>query len=88
MAEVVAKDQVTVTLEKARIDDLNEIEQLKADLKQTQLMVQTSQIQIVHQGELIEQLRAKLELVEGQVIDIGIFQSQTIEIRKRVSVAQ
>jgi hypothetical protein len=51
-------------------------------------MVQTSQIQIVQQGELIEKLRANLELAESQVIDIGIFQSQAIEIRKRLLVVQ
>jgi hypothetical protein len=54
-----AKDQVNATLEQTRIDDQNEIEKLKANLEQTQLMVQTSQIQIVQQGELIEKLRAK-----------------------------
>jgi hypothetical protein len=37
---------------------------------------------------LIEQLQAKLDFVESQVIDIGIFQSQAIEIRKRVLAAQ
>ena len=51
-------------------------------------MAQTSQIQVGQQGELIEQLQAKLDFVESQVIDIRIFQSQAIEIRKRVSTAQ
>jgi hypothetical protein len=37
---------------------------------------------------LIDQLRAKLEFAKSQVIDIGIFQSQAIEIRKRLSAAQ
>jgi hypothetical protein len=37
---------------------------------------------------LIDQLRAKLEFIESQVIDIGIFQSQAIEIRKKLLVAQ
>ena len=37
--EVVAKDQANETLEQARIDDQNEIERLKDDLEQTQLMV-------------------------------------------------
>jgi hypothetical protein len=37
---------------------------------------------------LIGQLHAKLNLSESQMIDIEIFQSQAIEIRKRVSVAQ
>ena len=83
--EATAKDQASTTLEQARIKDQKEIEWLKVDLEQTQLMVQTSQTQISQQGELIDQLRAKLEFVESQVIDIGIFQSQAIEIRKTVS---
>jgi aryl-alcohol dehydrogenase-like predicted oxidoreductase len=37
---------------------------------------------------LIGKLQAKLNFVEGQVIDIGMFQSQAMEIRKRVSAAQ
>jgi hypothetical protein len=37
---------------------------------------------------LIEQLQAKLELAKSQVIDIGILQSQAIEIRKRLSAVQ
>jgi uncharacterized membrane protein affecting hemolysin expression len=51
-------------------------------------MAQTSQIHIGQQGELIDQLQAKLDFVESQVIDIGIFQSQAIKIRKRASTAQ
>jgi hypothetical protein len=86
--EAAAKDQASATLEQARIEDQKEIERLKVDLEQTQLKVQTSQTQISQQGELIDQLRAKLEFVESQVIDIGIFQSQAIEIRKRLSAAQ
>jgi hypothetical protein len=37
---------------------------------------------------LIGKLQAKLNFTEGQVIDIGMFQSQAMEIRKRVSAAQ
>jgi hypothetical protein len=37
---------------------------------------------------LIYQLHTKLEFAESQIIDIGIFQSQAIEIRKRLSAAQ
>jgi hypothetical protein len=88
IVEVVAKDQMNTGVEQARVAEKKKIEWLKADLKQTQLMAQTSQIQIGQQGELIGQLQAKLDFVESQVIDIGIFQSQAIEIRKRVSASQ
>ena len=51
-------------------------------------MAQTSQSQISQQEELIGKLQAKLDFAKIQVVDIGIFQSQAIEIRKRVSTAQ
>jgi hypothetical protein len=51
-------------------------------------VVQTSQSQKSQQEELIEQLQDKLNFVESQVIDIGIFKSQAIEIRKTVSTTQ
>jgi hypothetical protein len=43
-------------------------------------VAQISQSQKIQQEELIEQLQAKLNFIESQVIDIGIFQSQAIEI--------
>jgi hypothetical protein len=86
--EAVIKDQANEGIQLARTIDQNKIERLKSDLKQTQQMDQTSQSQIIQQGELIGQLQAKLNFAEIQMIDIGIFQSQAIEIRKRVSEAQ
>jgi hypothetical protein len=86
--EAAARDQVNTGIEQARAADQKEIERLKSDLEQTQQVAQTSQSQISQQEELIEQLQAKLNFTESQVIDIGIFQSQAIEIRKRVSTAQ
>jgi hypothetical protein len=44
--EATAKDRASTTLKQARIEDQKEIERLKVDLEQTQLMVQTSQTQI------------------------------------------
>jgi hypothetical protein len=86
--EATVRDQVNTGLELVRAADQKEIERLKSDLEQTQLSAQTSQSQISQQEELIGQLQEKLNFAESQVIDIGIFQSQAIEIRKRVSAAQ
>jgi hypothetical protein len=86
--EAAARDQANSGIEQARAADQKEIERLKTDLEQTQQVAQTNQSQISQQEELIEQLQAKLNLAESQVIDIGIFQSQAKEIRKRVSTAQ
>jgi hypothetical protein len=87
-AEAAARDQANTGIELARETNQKEIERLKYDLEQTQQMAQTNQSQIIQQGELIEQLQEKLNFVENQMIDIGILQSQAIEIRKRVLAAQ
>jgi hypothetical protein len=68
--------------------DKKEIEFLKAKLEQAELVAQTSQIQVGQQRDLIEQLQVRLEFTESQVINIGIFQSQAMEIRSRVSADQ
>jgi hypothetical protein len=86
--EANARDQVNTGLEQARAADQKEIEQLRSDLEQTHQLAQTSRAQVSQQEELIRQLQVKLNSAESQVIDIGIFKSQAIEIQKRVSVAQ
>jgi hypothetical protein len=44
--EVAANDQANIGMEQARVADQKEIEQLKDDIRQTQLMARTSQIEI------------------------------------------
>jgi hypothetical protein len=68
--------------------DKKEIELLKAKLKQAELVAQTSQVQVGQQRDLIGKLQVRLDLSKIQVINIGIFQSQALEIRSRVSAAQ
>jgi hypothetical protein len=83
--EAFSRDQVSTGIEQARATDQNEIELLESNLEQTQQAAQTSQSQIRQQEELIGKLEEKLNLAESQVIDIGIFQYQPIEIQKRAS---
>jgi hypothetical protein len=85
-AEEAAKDNTGI--EQARMAAKKEIELLKAKLEQVELVSQTSQIQVGQQRDLIEQLQVRLEFTKSQVINIGIFQSQAMEIRSRVSAAQ
>jgi hypothetical protein len=87
-AEIATRDQVNSGIEKASVADQKEIEWLKTDLEQTQQVAQTSKSQISQQEELIGQLQSKLNFAESHMIDIGIFQSQAIEIRKRILVVQ
>jgi len=83
-----ARDQVNTGLDQARAVDQKEIERLRSDLEQISQSAQTNQAQVSQQEELIRQLQVKLNSAESQVINIRIFKSQAIEIRKRVSVAQ
>jgi hypothetical protein len=83
-----AKDQASVGIEQARLADKNEIELLKTKLEQAQLVVWDGQMQVSQQRDLIEQLQARVEIVENRMINIGMFKSQAIEIRSRVSAAQ
>jgi hypothetical protein len=86
--EETARDQGNTGIEQARVADQKEIEQLKSDLEQTHQAAQTNQSQISQQEELIAQLQTKLNFAKSHMIDIGIFQSQAIEIQKRVSATQ
>jgi hypothetical protein len=79
---------VSVGIEKARLADKNEIELLKTKLEQAQLVVQNGQVQASQQKYLIEQVQARVEISESKVINIGMFQSQAMEIQRRVSAAQ
>jgi hypothetical protein len=83
-----AKDQASVGIEQARLADKNEIEMLKTKLEQAQLVVRDGRMQASQQRNLIEQLQARVEIAENRMIDIGMFKSQAIEIRSRVSAAQ
>jgi hypothetical protein len=75
-----AKDHASVGIEKARLDDKNEIELLKTKLEQVQLVVWDGQMQASQQKDLIQQLQARVEIAESKLIDIGMFQSQAMEI--------
>jgi hypothetical protein len=67
------KDQASVGIEQARLVDKSEIEMLKTKLKQAQLVIQNGQMQAGQQKDLIEQLQARVEIVESKVINIEMF---------------
>jgi molybdate-binding protein len=80
-----AKGQASVEIEQARLADKSEIEVLKTKLEQVQLVVREGRMQASQQRNLIEQLQARVEIVENKMIDIEMFKSQAIEIRSRIS---
>jgi hypothetical protein len=87
-AEANAKDEVSKSLEQARIVDLQEIEKLRSDLEQVRQSAQISQTQVSQQGQQIIELQSKLDVAENQVLDIKMFRSQAAEIRQKVLTAQ
>jgi hypothetical protein len=88
IAEEATKDQASVGIEKERLADKSEIELLNTKLEQAELVVRNGQIKVGQQKDLIEQLQASVEIVESKFINIRMFQSQAMEIRRRVSAAQ
>jgi hypothetical protein len=88
IAEENARDEVSKSLEKARIVDLQEIEKLRSNLEQVRQSTQISQTQVSQQGQQIIELQSKLDVVENQVLDIKMFRSQAVEIRQKVLTAQ
>ena len=68
--------------------DKNEIEVLKTKLEQAQLVVWDGRMQASQQRNLIEELQARVEITKRRMINIGMFKSQAIKIRSRISVAQ
>jgi hypothetical protein len=87
-AEANARDEVSKSLEQARIADLQEIEKLRSDLEQVRQSAQISQTQVSQQGQQIIELQSKLDVAENQVLDIKMFRSQAVEIRQKVLTAQ
>jgi hypothetical protein len=86
--EEAAKVQVSVGIEQASLVDKSEIELLKTKLEQAELVARNDLIQANQQKDLIEQLQARVKIIESKVINIGMFQSQAMEIRSRVSASQ
>jgi hypothetical protein len=88
MIEANARGEANKGFEQARVTDQQEIERLKSNLEHMHQSAQISQTQVSQQEEKIKLLQSKLISVENQVIDITVFQSQAIEIRNKVEVAQ
>jgi peptidoglycan hydrolase CwlO-like protein len=64
---------VNKSLEQARVVERKEIQSLKSSLDEMNERIQASQVQVTQQKELIKQLQAKLNLIEGRVVDLKAF---------------
>jgi hypothetical protein len=48
--------------------------------------IQASQVQVTQKKELVKQLQAKLNLTEGQVLDLKAFQTLSLEEHTKIEV--
>ena len=82
------KEEINKGLDQARVVDKQEIQSLKSSLDEMNKKMQTSQMQVIQQEELVIQLQAKLNSTEGQVIDLRVFQVQSLEVHTKIKVEQ
>jgi hypothetical protein len=82
------REEINKGLEQARDVDKQEIQLLKSSLDEMNQKVQTSQMQVIQQEGLVKQLQAKLDLTEGQVIDLKFFQVHSLEVHTNIEAEQ
>jgi uncharacterized protein involved in exopolysaccharide biosynthesis len=76
------REEINKGLDQARVVDKQEIQSLKSSLDEMNKKMQTSQIQVIQQEELVRQLQAKLNSMKGQVIDLKFLQDQSLEVHE------
>jgi hypothetical protein len=82
------REEINKGLEQARVVDQQEIQSLKSSLDEMNKKMQTSQVQVIRQEELVRQLQAKLNSIQNQVIDLKVFQAQTLEVHTKIEAEQ
>jgi len=86
--EKIIKEKINKGLEQAIATDKKEIQSLMSSLDEMNEKMQTSQIQVIRKEELVRQLQAKLNSIKGQVIDLKVFQDQSLEIHAKIESKQ
>ena len=71
-----------------RAHDRQQIQQLQTNLDELHQSSQINQGLVIQRDELIRQLQARLEMIEGTSIEISAFQTQALEINERLEIAQ
>jgi hypothetical protein len=79
---------VSQDFEQIRATDRQQIQQLRANLDEPHQSSKINQGLITQCYELIRQLQAKLDLIEGTSVDISSFQTQAMEINEKLEMAQ
>jgi hypothetical protein len=77
MVENIVRSEMDKDFKQIRASDGKEIQQLKYNLDEMQKNSQTN-------DELVRQLQVKVSVTEKEVVDISIFQTQTLEVHKEL----
>jgi hypothetical protein len=87
-AEKNIREEVSKSLEQTRAAERLEIQLLKSSLDEMNQKIQASQVQVAQQKEHAEQLQARLNLMEGRVIDLKDFQTLSLETHTKIEAEQ
>ena len=69
------RDEMNRGFEQIRACDRQEIQQLKISLDEMHKNAKVSRELAIQQGELVEQLQAKINLTENKEVDMAFFQA-------------
>jgi hypothetical protein len=75
-------------LEQARLNDIQEIQKLKASLEEANQQIQVIQAQVLKQEETNKQLQDKISSISNQVVELEIFQAQVLGIHLKIEEEQ
>jgi hypothetical protein len=75
-------------LEQARLNDIQEIQKIKARLEEANPKIQVSQVQFIKQEEINKQLQGKINSISNQVVELEILQAQVLEIYMKTEKEQ
>jgi hypothetical protein len=75
-------------LEQARLNDIQEIQKMKASLEEANQKIQVTQAQVLKQEETNKQLQDKISSISNQVVELEIFQAQVLGIHLKIEEEQ
>jgi hypothetical protein len=71
--EISISREINKGLERAKFNDIQEIQKLKARLDEANLKIQVSQAQVLQHEEMNRQLQNKINSIQNQVVELEIF---------------
>jgi hypothetical protein len=75
-------------LEQARLNDIQEIQKMKASLEEANHKIQVTQKKVIKQEEINKELQGKINSISNQVVELEILQAQVLEIHMKIEREQ